>query len=298
MAHEPFQSWKHSPPASSKEEVAADLLKQVGEADTLSPQAMNRIERSLRQARPRPFWLGNLGLATAAVGGLAVALVVLVTVRRASLPASSVARLAASDTRAEQTLALNDRPPPPEAEPAEAQPAEAHRAETKSRRQQPADEKFSAPPPAWAGKSAKKEAQRPAALERGLGEAEPSAESFAERSHRGEGLAAPNTRLDVAAGAAAPAAASAALEDARPMKAAAPDQESRLECQDEIAKASVVLAGSSGDMEHALYSRGTCRLRLGLRAAAIQDFEDYLRRFPNGRFAPGIRASLANLRAH
>lgn len=42
--------------------------------------------------------------------------------------------------------------------------------------------------------------------------------------------------------------------------------------------------------ERALFGRGACLLKLGEQAAAARDFDRYLERFPNGRFAAQIRA--------
>jgi TolA-binding protein len=42
--------------------------------------------------------------------------------------------------------------------------------------------------------------------------------------------------------------------------------------------------------ERALFGRGACLLRLGDKAAADRDFNTYLDRYPNGRFAKQIRA--------
>ena len=42
-------------------------------------------------------------------------------------------------------------------------------------------------------------------------------------------------------------------------------------------------------VERALHGRAACRLRLGDQAGAIQDLSEYLRRFPDGRFAPEAR---------
>jgi hypothetical protein len=42
--------------------------------------------------------------------------------------------------------------------------------------------------------------------------------------------------------------------------------------------------------ERALFGRGACLLRLGEKASAERDFDRYLERFPNGRFAQQIRA--------
>lgn len=42
--------------------------------------------------------------------------------------------------------------------------------------------------------------------------------------------------------------------------------------------------------ERALFGRGACLLRLGDGAGAARDFDRYLERFPNGRFAEQIRA--------
>lgn len=42
--------------------------------------------------------------------------------------------------------------------------------------------------------------------------------------------------------------------------------------------------------ERALFGRGACLLRLGDAAGAARDFDRYLERFPNGRFAEQIRA--------
>ncbi len=45
--------------------------------------------------------------------------------------------------------------------------------------------------------------------------------------------------------------------------------------------------------QRALYGRASCRERLGDRAGARADLEHYLVRFPQGRFAPAVRAALA-----
>jgi TolA-binding protein len=45
--------------------------------------------------------------------------------------------------------------------------------------------------------------------------------------------------------------------------------------------------------ERALFGRGACLLKLGDQAGAQRDFERYLERFPNGRFAEQIRAQKA-----
>jgi hypothetical protein len=42
--------------------------------------------------------------------------------------------------------------------------------------------------------------------------------------------------------------------------------------------------------ERALFGRGACLLRLGDKSGATRDFDRYLERFPNGRFAEQIRA--------
>jgi hypothetical protein len=45
-------------------------------------------------------------------------------------------------------------------------------------------------------------------------------------------------------------------------------------------------------VERALQGRAACRLRLGDKAGARQDMSEYLRRFPEGRFAPEARRTL------
>lgn len=50
---------------------------------------------------------------------------------------------------------------------------------------------------------------------------------------------------------------------------------------------------ASGWAERALFGRGACLLKLGDQAAAQRDFDRYLQRFPNGRFAEQIRAQKA-----
>jgi TolA-binding protein len=46
----------------------------------------------------------------------------------------------------------------------------------------------------------------------------------------------------------------------------------------------------AGWAERALFGRGACLLKLGDQAGARRDFDRYLERFPNGRFAEQIRA--------
>ncbi|HVU49406.1 MAG TPA: hypothetical protein VHL80_01905, partial [Polyangia bacterium] len=45
--------------------------------------------------------------------------------------------------------------------------------------------------------------------------------------------------------------------------------------------------------ERALHGRAACLVRLGEPAAARRDLEEYLRRFPEGRFAAEARRGLA-----
>ncbi|HVY28676.1 MAG TPA: tetratricopeptide repeat protein [Polyangiaceae bacterium] len=47
---------------------------------------------------------------------------------------------------------------------------------------------------------------------------------------------------------------------------------------------------AAGWAERALFGRGACLLKLGDQAGAQRDFDRYLERFPNGRFAEQIRA--------
>ena len=67
------------------------------------------------------------------------------------------------------------------------------------------------------------------------------------------------------------------------------------DCSKALADFDVVLAASPGGGlgERALYGRAGCRLRLGQVAAGHTDLQQYLARFPEGRFAERVRARLA-----
>jgi hypothetical protein len=67
-------------------------------------------------------------------------------------------------------------------------------------------------------------------------------------------------------------------------------------CADAVADFDRVLAEAPAPAlaERALHGRATCRARLGDGEAARRDLEDYLRRFPAGRFAAEARRTLAD----
>jgi hypothetical protein len=85
------------------------------------------------------------------------------------------------------------------------------------------------------------------------------------------------------------------------------DQELRLirgelsavtDCGRAVADFDRVLAERAAEpfAERALHGRAACRLRLGDETGAMRDLSEYLRRFPEGRFAPEARRTLAGRR--
>jgi len=225
MSPDRLESWKRSPPASAKEEEAADLLKQVGDAETLSPQAMHRVEHRLRPpARPRLPLFADARFAIFAMGGVL------------SLVAIAVVGI--------QFVDLKDQPT----------------AQAPSRHQEPT--------------LARTEASRPSG-QSGLG-APPAAD-------RAEPMLAP------AAASAPPRATRGALESDA-LSPASGDQ-----CRAEIPGFSATLANNTGDVERALFDRGSCWLKLANRDAGVADLRAYLARFPAGRFAVRARHLLGEV---
>jgi len=68
---------------------------------------------------------------------------------------------------------------------------------------------------------------------------------------------------------------------------------SERDCRAAIADFSAIRSEAPADLfERSLRGRGLCWLRLGDQAAAHADFDEYLRRFPDGRFAAEARSHL------
>ena len=68
------------------------------------------------------------------------------------------------------------------------------------------------------------------------------------------------------------------------------------DCLSAVADFDAVLSGrpSAGLQERALHGRAVCRLRLADAAGSESDLREYLRRFPDGRFAAEVRKQLAS----
>lgn len=67
------------------------------------------------------------------------------------------------------------------------------------------------------------------------------------------------------------------------------------DCRKALGDFDAVLAVASAPFsERALYGRAICRLRLGDAAGGRADLEQYLRRFPSGRFAPQVTQRLSD----
>jgi tetratricopeptide (TPR) repeat protein len=65
------------------------------------------------------------------------------------------------------------------------------------------------------------------------------------------------------------------------------------DCRKALADFDAVLAAAPAPLsERALYGRATCRLRSGDAAGGRADLDQYLTRFPSGRFAPQVRQHL------
>jgi outer membrane protein assembly factor BamD (BamD/ComL family) len=68
------------------------------------------------------------------------------------------------------------------------------------------------------------------------------------------------------------------------------------DCRKALADFDAVLASAPAPLsERALYGRATCRLHSGDAAGARVDLDQYLTRFPNGRFAEQVRERLRAL---
>jgi hypothetical protein len=238
MAHEPFESWKRSPPASAKEEAAADLLKQVGDAEMLSPQAMHRVEHRLRPpARPRLPLFVDARFAIAALGGVL------------SLVAIAVVGIQFVDLKAQP---MAQTPPG-----------------------------FAQPPPVWTKKAR-----------------EPSAKLAVKEAAKPSGQAAfgASPAADRAEPMLAPAAASAPPRVARgALESDALSHASSEQCRAEIPGFSATLANNTGDVERALFGRGSCWLKLANLDAGVADLRAYLARFPAGRFTGRARQLLGEV---
>ena len=270
MPPERLESWKRSPPASAKEEAAADLLKQVGDAEALSPQAMHRVAHRLRApAKLRLPLFADARFAIAAMGGvLSLVAIAVVGIQFADFKDQPTAQTHLR--RQEPMLARAETPtsvPTPSAPPSA-----------------PTD--FAQPPSGWSKKArepslklALKEASQPAA-EAPSGEAGAAASPAADRA---EPMLAP-----AAAGAPSRAARGALESDAL-----SPTSSDR--CRAEIPGFSATLANNAGDVERALFGRGSCWLSLGSRDAGLADLRAYLARFPAGRFAVRARQLLGEV---
>jgi tetratricopeptide (TPR) repeat protein len=67
-------------------------------------------------------------------------------------------------------------------------------------------------------------------------------------------------------------------------------------CGEAMADFDAALGGAPVTRERALYGRASCRLRTARPDAAEADLNDYLREYPQGRFAPAVREALEKLR--
>ena len=69
-------------------------------------------------------------------------------------------------------------------------------------------------------------------------------------------------------------------------------------CSEAIADFDAALApgGGQATRERALYGRASCRLQTARSDGATSDLKDYLREYPQGRFAPVVREALEKLR--
>jgi len=69
-------------------------------------------------------------------------------------------------------------------------------------------------------------------------------------------------------------------------------------CGEAIADFDAALApgGARATRERALYGRASCRLQTARTDGAESDLNDYLREYPQGRFAPAVREALEKLR--
>jgi len=248
MAQSPLESWKRSPPADRDEAKTAELIQNLGDAEKLSPQALNRVAHRLHPpARRRLPLFADARFAIAAVGGvLSLVAIAFIGIRFTGFEDHP----SASAVRADRTIARNDALPPSAAPPAEQE-------------LEPARERdqFAEPPP--------REAQRVINSRGLLGAAEKTGRSFA---------SPPATS--------APSARGALVSDA------AQESPSGADCRSDLAGFSATIASDSGDLERALFGRGSCWLRLGKREAGLADLRTYLGRFPEGRFAARARELL------
>lgn len=67
-------------------------------------------------------------------------------------------------------------------------------------------------------------------------------------------------------------------------------------CSEAMADFDVALGGAPVTRERALYGRASCRLQTARPDGAEADLNDYLREYPQGRFAPAVREALEKLR--
>ncbi|MHB8419378.1 MAG: hypothetical protein ACYDCL_14970 [Myxococcales bacterium] len=283
----PLVSWKRQPPRSPAEAKAARLLRELGPAPTLPPEAHARINQTLRGSPPRktrltlwpPMRISVIasGLASMAiVGALVLVIFDQKTARQGLLEEAPAAQRRKASSAPKAT---------PETERMAAAHAsmkrlgEAPSAPLEGREASAGGSPHAVPPPGWNPSPARK-----------AGVAEPS-RAAADRAvtlpaHRRN---APPISVPAAATAAAP------VPPAAFDKAAAGRDDPGEICR-RFGPGSAVERQSSDLLSQAeLMLRARCRLAHGDRAGGRNDLEAYLARFPDGQFAAQAEQKLGDL---
>ncbi len=239
MPADRLESWKRSPPASAKEKAAADLLKQVDDAEALSPQAMHRVAHRLRTpGKLRLPLLADARFAIAALGGVlslvAIAVVGIQFVDFKDQPTAQT-RSRRQEPMLARTEAPTQTPPPAPSAPAD----------------------FAQPPPAWTNKARAPSAKL--AVKKASNPSSQAGVAVSPMADRAEPMLAP-----AAASAPAGAARGAVESESDGLSPTSGDR-----CRAEIPGFSATLANNSGDVERALFERGSCWLKLANRDAGM-----------------------------
>ncbi len=319
MSREPLLSWRKRTPSSPDEQATADLIRQAGEPKALSPEALSRIHRRLRD-RPKerlPLFadmrpaLGGAGLAALAIVA-ALSYTSLARKEGTALSAGQVALEPKTGAKGESSpvgphlpgdaLALGNQPPPPDLIPALSAADGQGGAVAPQGGAAPGERRFAQPPPFQQGELAAAQQRAPGhAVEReeqvqaygaavavagaSAGADDLSDKPFAQAQAARAAQLSP--RAVPAGGPVAPAAPAASRKasekkEAKPVESAEPI---------DTCFAQYPLPGpeDSAALQRALFNRGSCRLRIHNRELGLSDLRTYLRLFSAGEHADEAR---------